>query len=210
MRRLPDHAASTIARMRAAYDSIAPLYASGTGAMPPDVQAMALRVLQLRPRHEALMDVGCGPGRHLAWFEAHGMPSVGVDLSRSMLQHARSLVHGPLLQLDMRRLGVRDAAFGAIWCCASLLHLPRAEAPSVLREFRRALVPGGICFVAVQEGSGEAWERRRRYGAVERLFTRYRGVELAGLLTNSEFEVLEEHQVDDRSVRWLQILARAR
>ena len=202
-------AAATIKRMRAAYDLIAPLYPGVNGAMPPDVKAMALRVVQHAGPRSLLLDVGCGPGRHMAWFEARGVPSVGVDLSRGMLLHARRLVRGAVVQMDMRRLCFADATFGAVWCCASLLHLPRSEAPGVLRELRRVLLRDGICFLAVQEGSGEGWERRGRYGSVERLFTRYRRAEMADLLAGSGLDVFEEHQADGGSVSWLQYLARA-
>jgi len=78
---------------------------------------------------------------------------------------------------------------------------------TVLGELRRVLVGGGICFIAVQEGTGEAWERRRRYGSVERLFTRYNTTELAKLLAGSGFRLREQHSISEGSVGWLQFLA---
>ncbi len=201
--RLPN----VIERMRVAYDHIAPLYPGANAPLPEDLRVMAVRLLQLSSPGISLLDVGCGPGRHLAWFEAQGAPSTGVDLSHGMLLHARRLVKGPLFQMDMRALGFRDASFTTIWCCASLLHLPRSEAPGALRELRRVLVHGGVCFLAVQEGSGEAWELRRRYGSVARLFTRYSLPEMSTLLQQSGFYPREQRTIGNGSPTWLQFLA---
>jgi len=126
---MSEHPASTSERMRKAYDQIAPLYPGTNETMPAALEAMAVRLVELCGWQISLLDVGCGPGRHLAWFEARGVMSMGVDLSRGMLLHARRLVRAPVFQMDMRHLGFRDATFNAIWCCASLLHLPRSEAP---------------------------------------------------------------------------------
>jgi SAM-dependent methyltransferase len=199
--------ASFQSRMQAAYDAIAPIYAAAHAPLPDDLRLMAERLLALVDGQGPLLDAGCGPGRDMAWLEAQGLGCTGIDLSRGMLRQARSVVRGPLLQMDMRRLAFDDRCFDAIWCCASLLHLPKAEAPQAIAELRRVLRPGGACFVAVQEGTGEAWERRRRFGAVERFFARYHAEELAGLLEQHGFVVLEQRMVGDGSVRWLQMLA---
>jgi SAM-dependent methyltransferase len=199
--------AAVIERMRDAYDQIAPLYPGTNTPMPDDLQAIAVRLLQLSGTAPALLDVGCGPGRHMAWFESQGARSTGIDLSHAMLLHARRLVRGPVLQMDMRTLGFHDGVFTTIWCCASLLHLPRSEAPRALRELRRVLVRGGICFLAVQEGTGEGWERRQRYGSVERLFTRYGLEEMATLMRQSGFEPQEQCRTNNGSPVWLQFLA---
>ncbi len=204
---MTESAAAVIDRVRDAYDQIAPVYPGTNAPMPDDLQALAVRLLQLSGTAPALLDVGCGPGRHMAWFESQGARSTGIDLSRAMLLHARRLVRGSVFQMDMRNLGLHDAAFNAIWCCASLLHLPRSEAPGALRELRRVLVRGGICFLAVQEGTGEGWERRQRYGSVERLFTRYSSPEMATLLRQSGFDLQEQGRTNNGSPVWLQFLA---
>ena len=76
-----------------------------------------------------------------------------------------------------------------------------------MRELRRVLVRGGICFLAVQEGTGEGWERRQRFGPVERLFTRYRLQEMAALLRQSGFDPQEQRRTNNGSPVWLQFLA---
>lgn len=69
------------------------------------------------------------------------------------------------------------------------------------------LAPGGVCFVAVQEGIGEGSERRRRYGVVERLFSRYTLDEMGDLLRASGFRLQEHSAETSGPPTWLQYLA---
>lgn len=110
--------------------------------------AQLLELLQL-PAHASVLDMPCGPGRHLIHLAAHGLRVTGVDLTRSYLDEARKrlssaglsaeLIHG-----DMREL-LRPASFDAI------LHLyssfgyfedPRDD-PRLLRNMRESLRRGG-------------------------------------------------------------------
>jgi SAM-dependent methyltransferase len=37
-----------------------------------------------------VLDVGCGPGRHVAWLTAAGIPALGIDISAEAVEHARA------------------------------------------------------------------------------------------------------------------------
>jgi len=193
-------------RLQAAYDALATRYALVNAAMPPALAASAAGFLQLLGAHARILDVGCGAGRDMAWLEARGALVVGMDISLGMLARARSATSGALLQMDMRCLGLWRAQFQGVWCCASLVHLPKVQAPLALAEMRRVLVPGGVLFLSVQGGTGEAWEVCP-YAQVERLFVRYTDTEVVDLLTQAGFDVLEAVANEAASRHWLQFLA---
>ncbi len=194
-------------RIRAAYDRIAADYAALNAAMPRESVEAGTRLLRLVDGGAHILDAGCGAWRDMAWLEAQGARVVGVDLSRGMLAQARRITRGPLAQMDLRRLAFQDGCFGGVWCAASLLHLPKAEAPNALREFRRVLRPEGLLHLSIQEGEGEQWESNP-YGTVERLFARYSAEAAAALLHDAGFEVLDL-VVNDAGTRcWLSFLAR--
>jgi ubiquinone/menaquinone biosynthesis C-methylase UbiE len=193
-------------RMQAAYDQIAAQYAEKNAAMPQALSAAGCRLLQLLGPGPRILDAGCGAGRDMAWLERHGATVVGVDVSRRMLALARSVTHGPLLQMDMCSLGLRAGSFAGVWCCASLLHLPKREAPLALAELRRALLPQGVVFLSMQEGTGEGWEQGP-YPQVQRFFARYSHEELATLLIQSGFRVIESSATESGRCRWLQFFA---
>jgi ubiquinone/menaquinone biosynthesis C-methylase UbiE len=131
---------------------------------------------------------------------------VGGDLSLGMLMQARRHGVGRLLRLDMRALPCRSGAFGGIWSAASLLHLPKQDAPTALAEMHRVLAPGGPLLLAIQEGDSEGWEPAP-YGPVERFFSRYRSDEIGGLVAGAGFEITECHREETPNRRWLRLLA---
>ena len=55
-----------------------------------------------------VLDVGCGPGRDVAWLAEQNFDVVGVDLAFKMLEEGLARgVSAPLIQADMRRLPFR-------------------------------------------------------------------------------------------------------
>lgn len=96
-----------------------------------------------------VLDAGCGPGVHAAAMGTTGATVEGIDLSRSMIEHARTeygdratFSHG-----DIRTdLCDRSAdAFDAILCQLTLSHI--AELEPVFAGFAHVLRPGGIAVV---------------------------------------------------------------
>ncbi|MEN0022649.1 MAG: class I SAM-dependent methyltransferase [Microbacterium sp.] len=107
----------------------------------------------------ALRDAGCGPG-HWTAFLAEGARDVrGIDLSREFVASARRSHPGiPFETGSFHDLSVEDAALGGILAWYSLIHTPPAQVPAVLREFARALRPGGSLLVGFFDGEpGESF-----------------------------------------------------
>jgi ubiquinone/menaquinone biosynthesis C-methylase UbiE len=169
---------------RAAYDQIAAQYATVNAAMPTELAAAADRFLHLAGPGALVLDLGCGGGWDMAWLVTRGATVVGCDISQDMLQQSCTVSSSPLIQMDMRHLSVRRGQVQGIWCCASLLHLPKRDAPGALAEMGRALAIGGVLFLSIQEGADEGWGRCG-YAPVERWFARYSQDEMANLLTET-------------------------
>jgi ubiquinone/menaquinone biosynthesis C-methylase UbiE len=196
----------TSKRVAAAYDRVAAEFAEKNAMMPAVFLEVGPRFLALAGSGARILDVGCGAGRDLAWLSAQGADVVGGDLSTGMLAQARQHAAGRLVQLDMRRLPFGDGACGGIWSSASLLHLPKQDAPRSLAEMHRVLAPGGPLMLAIQEGEGEVWETWP-YGTVERFFARYLPAEAEALLAAAGFAVRDRHAEQAPNRRWLRFLA---
>ncbi len=194
-------------RMADAYDRVAPVFAEVNARMPPALLELGPRFVERVLRGATVLDVGCGPGRDLAWLAERGLAVVGGDLSAGMLAQARKQTDAPLVRINMCHQPFADGAFGGIWSSASLLHLPKALAPVALAEMRRLLAPGGPLLLSIQAGEGEGWEMSP-YGPVERFFARYQPEEVEALLSSAGFVVKVRRQGETANGRqWLNYLA---
>ena len=192
---------------RATYDQIAPSFARVNTEMPENILLAARKFLEILPGNGKCLDLGCGTGRDVAWFEQKGVDIIGADLSTCMLTQARKITTRPLVQMDMLQLGFAEQSFSGIWCNAALLHLPKTEAPQALKEIRRIMCNEGILNLALQEGDGEQLEiNPYEADQGQRFFARYNEPQMTKILTESGFVLLEVTRVFSKRW-WLRFIA---
>lgn len=193
-------------QVQTSYDRMVPEFAKRHHFNIPDhLVALAKELAEHVGPQGRLIDIGCGTGRDMAWFEAQHIPTLGVDLSMGMLAYARENVRGELVSMNMRYLGFANACFDGAWCCASLLHLPKAEAIYALGEIRRILKVGAMLMLCVQEGTGEGWEESYIPDA-SRFFARYQESEMIDLLLKNGFRVLKTNLFQAPGRTWLSLV----
>lgn len=107
-------------------------------------------------RRDDALDFGCGVGRLTAALAVHFGSVTGVDISPSMLSHARKLhadnprcrfVHNDSLDLQAFPSGCFDLVYSSL----VLQHMPAAMAGGYLAEFVRVVRPGGAIVILVPE-----------------------------------------------------------
>ena len=111
-----------------------------------------------------LLDFGCGPGRDLAFFRAHGHEAVGLDGAARFVAMARAtgceVLHQNFLKLSLPR-----ARFHGVFANASLFHVPTQELARVLGEIAASLVDDGVLFSSNPHGRDDEGFSGDRYGA---------------------------------------------
>ena len=144
-----------LADTRTSYDTVASAYAElvrDAVTSQPYLRA-ALRLLAEQVSGGPVADVGCGPGHFTAYLHGLGVDAFGVDLSPGMVERARRDHPGVRFEIgsmtDPDLLAGPLAGILAYW---SLIHLPDAEIPGVLRGFHRALRPGGLVQIGFHVG----------------------------------------------------------
>src|SRR5438309_10577472 len=93
--------------------------------------------------HEAVLDVGCGPGQWLPVLAKHNGRVVGVDVADLLefaRRHTRDLGNVGLSRMAGEHLALSDASFDALLCYGVLPYVAHELA---LSEFARVLRPGG-------------------------------------------------------------------
>ncbi|GEL24746.1 SAM-dependent methyltransferase [Pseudonocardia sulfidoxydans NBRC 16205] len=100
-----------------------------------------------------VLEVGCGSAPCSRWLATQGAHPVALDLSASMLRHARAAGTGtgvvvPLVQAGAEHLPFADASFDI--ACSAYGAVPFVADPrQVMREVCRVLRPGGRWVFAV-------------------------------------------------------------
>ena len=162
--------------------------------------------LKYVPAGGKLLDLGCGSGRDSAYFSSLGFAVTAVDGSRELCKRVWE-EHG------IRALCIRFEAlsfvseFDAIWACASLLHVKKADMPAVFMSVSSSLKPGGILYASFKYGS----EERVSHG---RFFNDYTQNDLDALLTAEnhltllEYWITEDVRPERTGERWLNFIAR--
>ena len=140
------------------------------------------------PAGGRVLDLGCGTVWAAAQLREQGFRAVGLDLSFGRLSRAVAERAAPVVMGDQRRLPIAAVSLDGVWACASLLHLPKTDMPVTLDEARRVLQPGGVLFVSLKAGDGEAWTTR---GGGPRFFAYYRAAQLDSLLARAGFRIVD-------------------
>lgn len=101
---------------------------------------------------EVLLDIGCGEGYYTMSLCNQARLSVGMDVSRAVLDVLRSLrSYNParlkLVEADVEALPFHDAAVDKVLCSHLLEHV--LDDAAVVREAHRVLRPGGVAVFAV-------------------------------------------------------------
>jgi SAM-dependent methyltransferase len=152
-----------------------------------------------------ILDVGSGSGRDVKAFRALGYEAFGIEASPELAQLASSHV-GPYFTVARVESFVTNERFDAIWACASLLHLPRAELYGTIRRLRGLLRPGGVFFATVQTGTGDLVQ------ADGRRYTYYSAAEFEDAVSESGLQVQRAWESRDvmrpNGPRWINVIAR--
>lgn len=97
---------------------------------------------------KAVLDLGCGLGRHSVFFYKKGFEVTACDLSEYGVNHLKEWqkkegVSFPVVQCDMKKLPFPDNSFDAIYSYHVISHCDSKGIVEILAEIRRVLKPGG-------------------------------------------------------------------
>jgi SAM-dependent methyltransferase len=163
--------------------------------------------LALIPAGGRVLDLGCGTGRDTQAILEAGFVVTAVDGSAAMAAEAQKRIGRPITVMLFEDMTF-DACFDGIWASASLLHVPRAGLPAVLRRVRAALKPGGLVEAGFKSGGTEGRDglgRYYNYLDAEELETMFRA---AGRWSSLELKTGRGKGYDGTETGWVEVRAR--
>jgi SAM-dependent methyltransferase len=146
------------------YDDHAPGFWEGTKNhdVTQNYEAL-LNSIEVEPPFTVL-DLGCGPGRDLAYFRSLGHIVIGLDGSNQFAEMARNHSGAEVWVQDFINLDLPTDYFDGVFANASLFHVPRESIASVLKTIWNTLRPGGVLFTSNPRGNDEQGLSGNRYG----------------------------------------------
>jgi SAM-dependent methyltransferase len=141
-----------------AYDRHAATYAAGTSVMPKEVRRDIEEFADRVGPGARVLEIGSGGGRDAVLMESLGLRVRRTDITPGFVALLREQGHdadclGPLVD----DLASPDGPYDAVWANASLLHVERADLPTVLGRLAGVTRAGGSLRIAVKEGDGDGW-----------------------------------------------------
>lgn len=129
-----------------------------------------------------VLDLGCGPGRDLAYFTSLGLEATGIDGSEGMI--ARCVEKGLNVQLvDFNSLALETNSLDGIWAYTSLTLVPQTIFEEVLQKLSIALkTEKGVLALGMIYGNGEEWKQDHKYDGKKRFVARYNRQNLEQIL----------------------------
>lgn len=106
---------------------------------------------EVKKEVKAVLDLGCGNGRHAIYFAREGVKAAGIDVSQQAIDWAIDWARRENLDVDFRvgditNMPWTDGAFDAVVSHGVLDHVPSELAEGAVREVRRVLTRGGLFY----------------------------------------------------------------
>jgi len=151
-----------------------------------------------------ILDFGCGSGRDSLAFLNMGYKVEPMDGSPSFCSIAEKVTRLKITNLRFSELNEKNK-YDGVWACASLLHVPLKDLPSILNKIYLALKARGIVYCSFKYGNFEG-VRNGRY------FTDFTEEKFNKLIKNEElFDIVETRVTSDvrkgrENEKWLNII----
>jgi SAM-dependent methyltransferase len=168
------------ARTLAHYEAHADSFEAGTRDHDVSQNYRALLGAIEGPAPFTLLDLGCGPGRDLAYFRSLGHEPVGIDGCARFVEIARAQTGCEVHHQNFLGLSLPASRFHGIFANASLFHVPTQELTRVLRDLHASLRLRGVLFSSNPRGRDHEGFSGDRYGAYHTLETWRAHVTAAG------------------------------
>ena len=145
------------------YDRVADDYWYGTRNHDVSQNYEAfLEAIEGKPPFD-ILDLGCGPGRDLQYFNSMGHAVIGLDGSEALVSLARLNLGCEVLQQNFLAMNLPECRFDGVFANASLFHVPSQELSRILLEISTTLKSRGVLFCSNPRGNNEEGLGGSRY-----------------------------------------------
>lgn len=192
-----------------AYDLDAAAYAEGSAQVPDSVRADVEDFVARLGADARVLEVGSGGGRDARLMEELGLSVRRTDITPGFVTLLREQGHdADLLDPLVDDLSSPSGEYDGVWANASLLHVARADLPTVLTRLAAVTRGGGLLRISLKEGDEDGWST---HGSIShpRHFTYWRSEPLREAVAGTGWTDVDIRSGIDgkRAERWLELAA---
>ncbi|WP_240617361.1 class I SAM-dependent methyltransferase [Nocardioides speluncae] len=197
----------------AAYAEDAAAYRDATASLNQHTARLADAFAAGLPAGARVLEVGSGGGRDALALEQRGLSVRRTDITPAFVELLRAAGHSAdlldPLHDDLTDPG-RESPYDGVWASACLLHVARADLPTVLRRLAAATTPDGLLHLSLKEGDGEQWSTHGSIAGA-RHFTYWREAPLRAVLDEVGWTVQDVGRYESANgTDWLDAFASRR
>jgi SAM-dependent methyltransferase len=142
----------------------------------------------------SLLEIGAGTGSDSRYFMDCGLSVVAIDISSEMVKLCKEK-NIEAYELDFYNISNLNKKFDCIWSMNSLLHVPKADLPQVLKEINLALDEKGLFYIGVYGGVDTESEFINEVTDAPRFFSYYSEGRIKEVLSDF-FDIIDFEQID--------------
>lgn len=152
-------------------------------------------------KNASVLDIGCGPGRDIKYFNEQGFQAQGIEPSSTLATFASEYTSSKIYIGTLESFPLIEK-FDGIWACASLLHIPSLDLANNLQKIVELMKPGAIFYCSFKYGDFEG-ERNGRFfnDQTSESISKYMPKELVLIK-----DWITEDKRPDRSESWLNMI----
>jgi SAM-dependent methyltransferase len=154
----------------------APKHGFGRGLMRSEKEMLGKFLSQNKIK--TILDIACGPGRHVRSFKNLGLRPMGIDFSIGMLREAKNLGNEDYVLADAHILPFADNSFDCSVCLGN--SMGSLEPEKAIKEMLR--VSKKICISDFRHENGKQGNLSRRFDSSEYPIRVWTGSEVESML----------------------------
>lgn len=143
----------------------------------------------------SVLDIACGTGELLKYYNDIGLKTTGIDISKAMVNISKNKVpNANIMNMSLYNLDKLEEKFDGISITFTLVHIPKEKINEVIGKINEKLKDNGKIFIvfttSIKAGlQAEPLDNNYKYYAIN-----YSIDEVCNILENSGFEILESKE----------------
>jgi SAM-dependent methyltransferase len=135
-----------------------------------------------------ILDIGCGSGRDMRWFNNRGFDVSGFERSAGLAELARQHSGCRVIEGDFEVFDFTALPSDAVLLGGSLVHVPHDNLQLVIENVTTGLKPGGKALISLKQGNSTVTDK------LGRVFYFWQTHALENMFPRLGFSVLEFNQ----------------